>query len=244
MKNYIVKMKSVSNVVNMADYLLNEKHKNHKNTKEIIELTNNYEDFLKANLEEEAELEIKKQLAKKGGRPSKETTLSFTLNFPKSYKVNQDQVKKINDLVLEDLANYLNIELEELKRKSYSVQHVQDNEHYHLLVSSILNKKKNRVIRSRSALTFIKKSFTMHTDKILNTSIEKYKAKATTEECYDKQDILIANKQTKLAIKHLIKNETDTKNIEYLEKTLNFLETGKSQKATNNLKKYKSKNTK
>ena len=241
MKNYIVKMKSCANVVNLANYFLDENHPNHKNTtKKIIELTNNKEDFLKANLEEEADLEIKKMIARKGGRPTKEKAISFTLNFPKSYNPTTEQVAKINNLVLEDLALYLKIDLEELKRKSYAVQHVQDNEHYHLLVSTILGGKKNRIIRSRSALTFIKKSFTKHTDKMLNKRIEKYIPETTNS--YDKQEILIAEKQTMTAIKELIRSaeyRKDVKEIKFLNGILTDLEKGKTNKATKKLKKFK-----
>ena len=240
-------MKSVSNVVALANYFLNEKHANHKDTKEIIELTNNQKTFLQNCLEEENELEVKKMIARKGGRPTKEKALSFTLNFPKSYTVEKEQVAEINNLVLADLANYLKIDIQELKRKSYAVQHVQDNEHYHLMVSSILDGKKNRIIRSRSALTFIKKSFTKNTDKILKTNIHNYEAKATTAECYDKKEILIAEKQTMIALKNLIKYEENQKNpatVKFLKGALKDLEEGKTNKANKKMAKYKSKNSK
>jgi hypothetical protein len=239
MKNYIVKMKSSSNIVNLANYLMDENHNNHKTTSKIIELTNTKDNFIKANLEEEAELEIKKQIARKGGRPTKEKAISFTLNFPKKYNPSEEQVAKINNSVLEDLAKYLNIELSELTRKSYAVQHVQDNEHYHLLVSTILNGKKNRIIRSRSALTFIKKSFTLHTDKILNTNIEEYTP--DTNNSYDKKEILIAEKQTMTALKQMIKYEKSQKNektVKFLQGALIDLEKGQTNKATKKIKKY------
>lgn len=235
-------MKSVSNVVNLANYFLDENHKNHKHTSKIIELTNTKDEFLKLNLEEESELEIKKQMARKGGRPTKEKALSFTLNFPKSYKVSEEQVATINNLVLEDLAKYLKIDIEELKRKSYAVQHVQENEHYHLMVSAILDGKKNRIIRSRSALTFIKKVFTHHTDKILNTTISKYKTTIPKEEQFDKQEILIAEKQTMEALRKLIRYEESQKQpatVKFLQSALKDLLAGNTNKYNKKMKKYK-----
>ena len=241
MKNYIVKMKSVKDIVKMSNYLINENHKNHKNTSEIIELTNNYEDFLKSNLEEEAEIEIGKSIKRKGGRPSAETALSFTLNFPKNYKVDKSQVQEINNLVLKDLADFLKIDIQELEKKSYAVQHVQENEHYHLLVSSVLNGKKNRIIRSRSALTFIKKSFTLHTDKVLGTSISNYQTTITKEETFDKQEVLIEQKKTILLIKKYIEVEEhnqNTKTVKFLLAAKADFEKGKSKNGNKKLDKY------
>lgn len=242
MKNYIVKIKSVSDTLKLANYLLDENHKNHKATKGHYEILNNKEDFILSNEADENKLETQKKLNRKGGRPSKEKALSFTFNFPVDYfsKINTEKMTEILNLVLQDMANYLNVEVEELKRKSFAVQHDQENQHFHLMISTILNGVKNRDMRHKNFLKLAKQSFTQHTDSVLDTYIGKYKPSSIMPS-YDKQEILIAQKQSILAIKNLIKDaqyRKDEKEIKFLSGALSDLEKGHTDKFNKKMKKY------
>lgn len=245
MNNYIVKIKSVSDVLKLANYFKDDKHKNHKDTNSINELLNTKEDFVLSNSQDENKLEVQKKLNRKGGRPSKEKALSFTFNFPLDYyeKITTENMTEILNLVLQDMADYLNVDIEELKKKSYAVQHDQQNQHFHLMISTILNGVKNRDMRHKNFLKLAKASFTNHTDNILGTYIGKYKPTIQNEDTYDKQEILIAEKQTMIAIKELIKDSKyrkDTKETKFLESALSDLEKGNTNKYNKKMKKFNS----
>ncbi|MCK5537471.1 MAG: hypothetical protein KAI79_11635 [Bacteroidales bacterium] len=243
MNNYIVKIKSVSDTLKLANYLLNDKHKNHKLTSGIYEILNSKNNFILENESEENMLETKKKLNRKGGRPSKEKALSFTFNFPIDYfeKINTENMTEILNLVLQDMANYLDVDFYELKRKSFAVQHEQENQHFHLMISTILNGVKNRDMRHKNFLKLAKQSFTQHTDNVLHTFIGKYKPVIESKDTYDKQEILIARKQNVLAIKNLIKDaqyRNDEKEVKFLSGALSDLEKGHTDKFNKKMKKH------
>lgn len=243
MKNYVVKIKSVKDTLTLANYFLNDKHKNHKDTNSINEILNTKDNFILENYQDENRLETQKKLNRKGGRPSKEKALSFTFNFPVEYydKITTENMTDILNLVLQDMADYLEIDIEEIKKKSYAVQHDQKNQHFHLMISTILNGVKNREMRHKNFLKLAKASFTQHTDKILNTYIGKYKPTIQKADQYDKKDILIGQKYTLTALKSLIKDarhRQDEKETKFLESALQDLEKGRTRNFNKKMKKY------
>ena len=192
MKTYttiIEKVNGEEGVINFVKYLQNEKHKNHKNTK--IELLNNdYIKFAHHVILEEQSLEIKKRMAKKGGRPSSEYCKSFTFNIPPIYKdlITKSKLQSLNTQIIKNIATYLKIDYEEIERKSLSVLHRQENTHIHFVLATVLKNKKNREIKSKAFLNFVKTIFTQQVDQILETSIKKYETTTTKPKVYKQMD--------------------------------------------------------
>jgi len=231
LKNYVVRIDKLTKlgIYKHSKYLINEKASSHKNTKMII-LNNNVEDFITTNILEEEQRELDKCLARKGGRPSSEFAKTLTLNFPKDFKrvIDKDKTKinDINDLVMLDIATFLKVDIEELKRKSFNVCHYQNNIHIHIVISTLLDNKKNRAIKSKAFLLMVKASFTNHTNKVLKIVPNAYQA--TNKRAFSLRD--------KVAI--LLKNETNEDNKIYLEKILRDIKNNKEANALKKLGKY------
>lgn len=196
MKTYTTIIEKVSGedgVINFLKYLENDKHKNHKTTK-IELLQNDYKKFAMTVLSEEQILSVKRKLDKKGGRPSSEFCKSFTFNIPPIYKdlISKSKVSYINTLMIRAIAAYLKIDVEEIERKSLSVLHSQDNTHIHFVLATIFKKdkklSKNREIKSKAFLNYVKQVFTQSVDQVLETSVKKYETTTTKQKIYKQMD--------------------------------------------------------
>lgn len=253
MKTYTTIIEKVSGedgVINFLKYLENDKHKNHKNTK-IELLQNDYKKFALTVLSEEQILSVKRKLDKKGGRPSSEFCKSFTFNIPPLYKdlISKNKLQVINTKILKAISEYLKIDYEEIERKSLSVLHKQENTHIHFVLATILKKdkklQKNREIKSKAFLNFVKQVFTQSVDSVLETNIKKYETTTTKPKIYKQMD---PKQEEKLVselenLKTLIEAQKGLKNLSnedkaYIAAIENDLNKGQTIKATTKLNKF------
>lgn len=253
MKTYVVKIEKLSGedgVINFVKYLQSENHKNHKTTK-IELLQNDYKKFAHTTILEEQSLEIQKKLNRKGGRPSSEFGKSFTFNIPPLYKdlITKNKLQHLNTQILKAISEYLKIDYEEIERKSLSVLHSQDNTHIHLVLATVLRKdkklSKNRQMKSKAFLNFVKQVFTNEVDRIFETTIKKYETKKTKTRIYKPMD---QKQEEKLVselenLKTLIEAQKGLKNLTnedkaYIAAIENDLNKGQTIKATTKLNKF------
>jgi len=134
------------------------------------------------------------------------------------------------------------IEFEEFKKSIYAVWHNQKNEHIHLTLSSYIGKTNIRAYKSKAFVNMVKKSFTAHVDEQFNRDIDDYTPK-TSSKAYTKAEVLkdkeYVNKTIRvlraLVLRLLKKYPQDEK---YLNKIINDLEKGHTNKAQKKLDKF------
>lgn len=184
LKNYVVIAENVSieRQSNMIDYLFNEKHSNHKNTKIIAETTKDSYITHLTKLKHKNELNYISNA--KGGKKLKRIAKSLTFNPPKDYNLTEQQIKDI----VKELKRLLS---EEFKAKEIEltetdllfVAHIQKNSHIHALIPTLDKNGRNiREINAKSFITSLKVLFTQSVDKILSKNIEDYKIEANNKE--------------------------------------------------------------
>jgi len=250
MKNYVVKIEKINykdGLIKYVDYLKNDKHSNHKKTNKIVELSQiSSTNFMFNTINADNFVNLKRTMARKGGRPSTELAKSLTFNIPKEYNVGDHHLKLLNIKILKDISAYLKVDIEELEKKTYSVAHFQENTHIHFLIATTLVKggkqQKNRDIKTKSFLNFVKSSFTKHLDDILETNITKYKPlmapnlnKITKSEATHLENELMA---LRAKLNELKLKEKDTNNLKYLEAIEKDLNSNKTIKAATKMNKY------
>jgi len=188
LKNYVVKMENVEvgKQNKIINYMVNQEHKNHKNT--IILTEDNSEDY-KLNLMKKlhaSQLNYAKN--KKGGRPLKRLAKSLTFNIPKYFNISETELKSIDGILklkIKNLIDSLGIDLN--LSDIFSAGHYQDNAHIHLLLPTVNNNGKNiRYFNNKAFLTQLKVIFTETVDKTLNTDIKEVETLTPEEQEHNK----------------------------------------------------------
>lgn len=179
LKNYVVKVKNVSfeSSQKFIGYLLSSNVKSHEKTK-ILNFKNTDKNQIMSNL-----IDIKSKNEKlyylngKGGKKLKNIFKSLTLNIPKDYEVNENDMLEIHKLFEYHLETFLKskgifIDLQ----NNVSVGHFQDNKHIHYLLNQLDKNGNNiRLFTEKKFLNTLKVFFSMSVDKVLDTKIDNYK---------------------------------------------------------------------
>lgn len=177
-ENYVV---VVENVIiekqnRMINYLYNETHKNHKNTKIVAEKSAN--EFLTYLTTLKHKNELNYMQNAKGGKKLKRIAKSFTFNPPKSYNVNADQLAAIQSHLKKSMSEHfkaLGIDLD--VSNCLFVQHIQENSHIHMILPTLDSNGKNvRYFNAPKFQTELKAIFTNSVDTVLSRNIKSYKS--------------------------------------------------------------------
>jgi len=153
LKNWFVRFETIKNgdggVVNMSDYINNNKHPNHlKEGHEIVSFNKDRELVLRNHLTIQQRADNLKMIRGKAGRKSS-FGKSLVLSLPKEIELSNEEWKIINDKYIFELVRFiskendLNYTNEQIKKYSnnflQSVLHKQknDNDHLHLLIPNV-----------------------------------------------------------------------------------------------------------
>ena len=140
LKNWTVITEATKDVMAREHYLLNKRHRNHKQTENIVNIYGTAKQSL--NILRNCERYKLKQAAKrKGGRPPTEA-IEFCFTLPKSYRPTASQWRKILKILMVSLASHLNISTSQLTTIVRAVVHQQDQnvelkgsgDHMHVVV--------------------------------------------------------------------------------------------------------------
>jgi len=194
-RNYTVIQKNVkvgeSN--KMINYLLNEEHKNHKET--TIHCEDNSELFSDLLFLRKQKNDFNYMKNKKGGRKLKDIAKSLTFNIPPDFKPTLNDTKQILNHIhngLLDLFNQYDINMYE--SDLFTAIHQQSNTHIHILLPMLDNTGKNiRRFKEPGFLVELKILFTESVDKVMNTEIEQYE-QLSKEELKHNQNVRELNR--------------------------------------------------
>ena len=186
-RNYVVKQKNVKieKSGTIIRYMLNEEHKNHKNTKILCEdNSDNFQDLLVDRLHLN---NINYMKNRKGGRKLKDIAKSLTFNVPPAFNISEEDIKKVLDLIkkrMTELFDKFDIDLDE--SDLFSAVHIQDNSHIHLLLPMLDKQGKNiRMFKEPSFLIQLKILFTESVDMVCKKDIKEYKPLTEEEQAHN-----------------------------------------------------------
>jgi hypothetical protein len=197
LKNYTVKMKNVKydGLLKYVNYLYSETHKNHSKTEKIISINGN-DNYVENMIDLKSKNEKNYILNAKGGRKLQDICKSLTLNVPKNYEANEEQLKKIGLDFHKNLKQYLkdkNIDLE--NKNVLNVLHKQENNHFHYLLPLLDNEGNTiRYFKEKHFLKKIKVIFSNTVDNVLNTNIKNYNVEKLENKDYENGTIKASKK--------------------------------------------------
>lgn len=178
-KNFTVKVKEISQgekgIINYYKYLNNENHKNHKEKTQKILLIND-DKFLENCIISNKKNDLKNSINGKGGKPITNYSKSVRFCFPRdlSKDLTDEKIKKISLFLYKDLAGFLGISKEELKKYVFINRHIEEKTHINFIISNSMNETRIRKLKNKNFLSVIKKSFNLHIDSVLNVKHTEY----------------------------------------------------------------------
>jgi hypothetical protein len=126
LKNWTVITQATRNVMAREHYLTNMKHRNHKDTEEILNIYGSEAQSL--NMIRNCErYKLKQAAARKGGRPPKEA-VEFCFTLPKSIRPSSEQWRQILNTLMLNLASHLNVTTGQLAPIARAVLHQQNQD--------------------------------------------------------------------------------------------------------------------
>lgn len=180
-----VKIEKSSTIIN---YLLNENHKNHTKKKTKIETENDSDSFKDLLVDRLHLNNLNYMKNRTGGRKLKDIAKSLTFNVPPSFEISEEDLKKILEMIKERLLKLFdtfNIDLD--ISDLFSVLHIQDNSHIHMLLPMLDKNGKNiREFKEPKFLVQLKVLFTESVDKVCYKDIEQYKELTADEKAHNK----------------------------------------------------------
>jgi len=142
------------------------------------------------------------------------------------------------------LKKHKTIEKDEFRKSILAVYHHQDNAHVHLSLSAFIDTYNIRSYKLKSFTTFVKSSFTRHTDKVMGINIKEYVTEKQAS--YSKEDVLKKSSSINKTVKILEEVVSALRKAypqegEYFDKILKDLEKGHTKKAEIKINKVKKK---
>ncbi len=155
-----------------------------------------------------------------------------------------DQYQKNIKAYKRELDKHKILDKLEFRKSILAVFHDQDNSHIHLNLASFIESNNIRAYKRKSFVTFVKSSFTRHTDKIMDMSIKDYVVEMQTS--YSKKEILNKSNSIKETVKSLedvvsALRQAYPQESNYFNKILKDLEKGHTNKAKIKIDKVKKK---
>lgn len=175
-RNYTVIQKNikVGQSDKMINYLINQEHKNHKDTKIICQ--DNSEDFKDLLFLRKQKNDFNYMKNKKGGRKLSDIAKSITFNIPPAFEVSEEQSIEILDKIkikMVELFELNNLDMDQ--SDLYAAIHFQENSHIHLILPMLDKNGKNmRRFKEPGFLIDLKILFTETVDNVCNTEIKEY----------------------------------------------------------------------
>lgn len=212
LKNWTVIMKSINeknkdnlkSFLNLYNYIydIKNQHPNHsmKDYHKVLEFEKNHSQISKnfASLQMKMDIQRTFQKGRKASGRKSSFGKSILLSLPNEVKLNEEDYKKIRDLILIRLVNFIskeyNLNYTKQQRDRYitnyilSTAHLQNsNNHINILVPNVFidYNNKNQLVRvdlgKRKVSYFIKQSFNYIMHQYFNKSILDYKIKSNKE---------------------------------------------------------------
>ncbi|MCG9725707.1 hypothetical protein [Vibrio brasiliensis] len=126
LKNWTVITEVTRDVMAREHYLMNAKHRNHRDTENIINIFGSGKQSL--NILRNCERYKLRQAAKrKGGRPPTQS-VEFVCTLPNGVRPSEIQWRQILNMIMKDLANHLNISTKQLAPIVRAVVHRQNQD--------------------------------------------------------------------------------------------------------------------
>ena len=156
LKNWFVRFETIkggaSGVVNLSDYINDNKHNNHlKNGHEIISLDKHRETILRNHLSIQQRMDNLKMIRGTAGRKSS-FGKSLVISFPQDIKLSDKQYKEINDIYISKIIEFISKEndlkytKEQIKKYSNTFiqatlhKQAQSNDHINILLPNVFIK--------------------------------------------------------------------------------------------------------
>ncbi|WP_241901810.1 hypothetical protein [Vibrio cyclitrophicus] len=145
LKNWTVITQATLDVMAREHYLLNKRHRNHKQTEKIINIYGSAKQSL--NILRNCErYKLKQAAQRRGGRPPRQS-VEFVFTLPKKIRPTPQQWRKIFNKLMVNLASHLNIPTSQLAPIVRAVLHQQDQnpvskgsgDHIHVVAGKFTN---------------------------------------------------------------------------------------------------------
>ena len=157
-----------------ASYLINAKHKNHKNTTIIALLNNNIDNFIKRTIYNTITFDAQNE---KGGRKVESYSQSFNFVLPPPIKPTEDQWKKICIDLVRQAHNTLGIKDEpsEFLKHIFVNLHDQKNPHLNMVIPRIYKTERLRKLDQKKIIIDLKNEFNKSVMRHCEIDFKEYK---------------------------------------------------------------------
>jgi hypothetical protein len=217
-KNYVVNIRknTIDNFENFVmNYLENDTHKNH--SKHNTQFFNSFDKVEYITIQKRKLLKNQELHKNKKGRKLKVISKSLTFNIPKTFEINEKELKEIEESLISEIIKLYDSKNVKIERNElYSIIHKQENSHLHMLLPSLdVNGKNLRFLIEKSFLNELKYIFTKIVDKTLNKDISNYQTQDIETRLKTKieEDL---EEQVDYYYKLLENDDNDKKTIRYL----------------------------
>ncbi|WP_235612555.1 hypothetical protein [Vibrio cyclitrophicus] len=178
LKNWTVITQATLDVMAREHYLLNKRHRNHKQTEKIINIYGSAKQSL--NILRNCErYKLKQAARRKGGRPPTES-IEFVFTLPKGVRPATEQWRKMLSMLMVDLASHLGISTNQLATIVRAVLHQQNQDpcikgsgdHMHIVIAKFTDD-----------LTYLSELQRKSTTRLLKTSFNNAVLKVVDVDC-------------------------------------------------------------
>lgn len=179
LKNWTVITQATLDVMAREHYLLNKRHRNHKQTEKIINIYGSAKQSL--NILRNCErYKLKQAARRKGGRPPTES-IEFVFTLPKGVRPATEQWRKMLSMLMVDLASHLGISTNQLATIVRAVLHQQNQDpcikgsgdHMHIVIAKFTDD-----------LTYLSELQRKSTTRLLKTSFNNAVLKVVDVDCH------------------------------------------------------------
>lgn len=177
-KNWTVTTQRISGkaggTADYASYLINPKHKNHKNTTIIPMLNSNVDNFIKRTIYNTITFDSKNE---KGGRKVESYCQSFDFVLPPPIKPTEEQWKKICVDLIKQAHNTLEIkdDATEFLKHIFVNVHDQKNPHLNMIIPRIYKDERLRKLDQKKIIIDLKNEFNKSVLKHCEIDFKEYK---------------------------------------------------------------------
>ncbi|MEZ9291221.1 hypothetical protein AB4251_18935 [Vibrio lentus] len=178
LKNWTVITQATLDVMAREHYLLNKRHRNHKQTEKIINIYGSAKQSL--NILRNCErYKLKQAARRRGGRPPTQS-IEFVFTLPKGVRPATEQWRKMLSMLMVDLASHLGISTNQLATIVRAVLHQQNQDpcikgsgdHMHIVIAKFTDD-----------LTYLSELQRKSTTRLLKTSFNNAVLKVVDVDC-------------------------------------------------------------